>query len=44
MFLVAFLVIGLFLRNMRLERKEALVLILVYVSYVLLKLMFFMGG
>jgi len=44
MFLVAFLVIGLFLRNMRLERKEALVLILVYVSYVLLKLTFFMGG
>lgn len=44
MFLVAFLVIGLFLRNMRLERKEALVLILVYVSYVLLKLIFFMGG
>ena len=44
MFLVAFLVIGLFLRNMRLERKEALVLLLVYVSYVLLKLMFFMGG
>ena len=44
MFLIAFLVIGLFLRNMRLERKEALVLILVYVSYVLLKLIFFMGG
>jgi len=44
MFLVAFLVIGLFLRNMRLERKEALVLILVYVSYVFLKLTFFMGG
>ena len=44
MFLVAFLVIGLFLRNMRLERKEALVLLLVYVSYVLLKLTFFMGG
>jgi cation:H+ antiporter len=44
MFLVAFLVVGLFLRNMRLERKEALVLILVYVSYVLLKLTFFMGG
>jgi len=44
MFLIAFLVIGLFLRNMRLERKEALVLIVVYVSYVLLKLIFFMGG
>jgi cation:H+ antiporter len=44
MFLVAFLVIGLFLRNMRLERKEALVLVLVYVSYVILKLAFFMGG
>jgi len=44
MFLVAFLVVGLFLRNMRLERKEALVLILVYISYVLLKLTFFMGG
>jgi len=44
MFLVAFLVIGLFLRNMRLERKEAMVLILVYVSYVLLKLTFFMGS
>ena len=44
MFLVAFLVIGLFLRNMRLERKEALVLILVYASYVLLKLTFFMGS
>jgi len=44
MFLVAFLVIGLFLKNMRLERKEALVLILVYVSYVLLKLTFFMRG
>jgi len=44
MFLVAFLVIGLFLRNMRLERKEALVLVLVYVSYVILKLMFFMGS
>ena len=44
MFLIAFLVIGLFLRNMRLERKEALVLLLVYVSYVLLKLTFFMGG
>ncbi|MDH5448961.1 MAG: calcium/sodium antiporter [Candidatus Bathyarchaeota archaeon] len=44
MFFVAFLVIGLFLRNMRLERKEALVLVLVYVSYVLLKLAFFMGG
>ena len=42
MFLVAFLVIGLFLRNMRLERKEALVLVLVYASYVILKLMFFM--
>jgi len=44
MFLVALLVIGLFLRNMRLERKEALVLVLVYVSYVILKLAFFMGG
>ena len=44
MFLVAFLVIGLFLRNMRLERNEALVLVLVYVSYVILKLMFFMGS
>jgi cation:H+ antiporter len=44
MFLVAFLVIGLFLRNMRLERREALVLVLVYVSYVILKLMFFMGS
>ena len=44
MLLVAFLVIGLFLRNMRLERKEALVLVLVYVSYVILKLMFFMGS
>ena len=44
MFLVAFLVIGLFLRNMRLERKEALLLILVYVSYVVLKLAFFIGG
>ena len=44
MFLVAFLVIGLFLRNMRLDRKEALVLVLVYVSYVILKLMFFMGS
>jgi len=37
-------VLGLFLRNMRLERKEALMLVLVYMSYVLLKLMFFMGG
>ena len=44
MFLIAFLVLGLFMRNMRLERKEALVLILVYVSYVGLKLTFFMGG
>ena len=44
MFLVAFLVIGLFLRNMRLERKEALVLVLVYASYVIVKLMFFMGS
>ena len=44
MFLIAFLVLGLFMRNMRLERKEALVLILVYVSYVGLKLSFFMGG
>jgi len=44
MFLIAFLVLGLFLRNMRLERKEALVLILVYVSYVGLKLTFFTGG
>lgn len=44
MFLVAFLVLGLFLRNMQLERKEALLLILVYASYVLLKLTFFMGG
>jgi len=43
MFLVAFLVIGLFLRNMRLERKEALLLVFVYVSYVILKLAFFMG-
>lgn len=44
MFLIAFLVVGLFMRNMRLERKEALVLILVYVSYVGLKLTFFTGG
>ena len=44
MFLVAFLVIGLFLRNMRLERKEAAVLVFVYASYVFLKLAFFMGG
>jgi cation:H+ antiporter len=44
MFLVAFLVIGLFLRNMRLERKEALVLVLIYMTYVSLKLTFFMGG
>ena len=44
MFLVAFLVIGLFLRNMRLERAEALVLVLVYVSYVILRLMFFIGS
>ncbi|MBE0511441.1 calcium/sodium antiporter [Candidatus Bathyarchaeota archaeon] len=44
MFLIAFLVLGLFMRNMRLERKEALVLILVYASYVGLKLAFFMGG
>jgi cation:H+ antiporter len=44
MFLVAFLVIGLFLRNMRLERNEALVLVLVYASYVILKLLFFMGS
>jgi cation:H+ antiporter len=44
MFLAAFLVIGLFLRNMRLERNEALVLVLVYVSYVILKRMFFMGS
>jgi cation:H+ antiporter len=44
MFLVAFLVIGLFLRNMKLERKEALVLVLVYASYVILKLSFFMGS
>ncbi|UCH32533.1 MAG: sodium:calcium antiporter, partial [Candidatus Bathyarchaeota archaeon] len=44
MFLVAFLVIGLFLRNMKLDRKEALVLVLVYASYVILKLAFFMGG
>jgi cation:H+ antiporter len=44
MFLVAFLVIALFLRNMRLERKEALVLVLVYASYVFLKLAFFIGG
>ena len=44
MFLIAFLVLGLFMRNMRLERKEALVLILVYVSYVGLKVTFFMGG
>jgi cation:H+ antiporter len=43
MFLVAFLVIGLFLRNMRLERKEALMLVLIYASYVTLKLVFFMG-
>ena len=43
MFLVAFLVIGLFLRNMKLERKEALMLVLVYASYVTLKLVFFMG-
>ena len=44
MFLIAFLVLGLFMRNMRLERKEALVLVFVYVSYVWLKLAFFMGG
>jgi len=44
MFLIAFLVLGLFMRNMRLERKEALVLVFVYVSYVVLKLTFFMGG
>jgi cation:H+ antiporter len=44
MFLVAFLVIGLFLRNMRLERNEALVLVFVYASYVILKLLFFMGS
>ncbi|MCK4633330.1 calcium/sodium antiporter [Candidatus Bathyarchaeota archaeon] len=44
MFLIAFLVLGLFMRNMRLERKEALVLVFVYVSYVVLKLAFFMGG
>jgi len=44
MFLIAFLVLGLFMRNMRLERKEALVLILVYVFYVGLKLTFFTGG
>jgi cation:H+ antiporter len=43
MFLVAFLVIALFLRNMRLERKEALMLVFVYASYVTLKLVFFMG-
>ena len=43
MFLVAFLVIGLFLRNMRLEKKEAIVLILLYASYVFLKFTFFMG-
>jgi cation:H+ antiporter len=43
MLLVAFLVIGLFLRNMRLERKEALILVLIYASYVMLKLAFFMG-
>ena len=44
MFLIAFLVLGLFMKNMRLERKEALVLILVFVSYVGLKVTFFMGG
>ena len=44
MFLIAFLVLGLFMKNMRLKRKEALVLILVYMSYVGLKLTFFMGG
>jgi cation:H+ antiporter len=44
MFLVAFLVLGLFKRNMRLEKKEAVVLILVYVFYVMLKLQLFMGG
>ncbi len=44
MFLIAFLLLGLFMRNMRLERKEALVLVFVYVSYVGLKLTFFMGG
>ena len=44
MFLVVFLVVGLFLRNMRLERKEALVLILVYIFYVSLKLTYFTGG
>jgi len=44
MFLVAFLVLGLFLRNMRLERKEALALVFVYVFYVWLKLAFFLGG
>ena len=44
MFLIAFLVLGLFMRNMRLERKEALVLVFVYVSYVGLKLTFFMGS
>jgi len=44
MFLIAFLVLGLFMRNMRLERKEALVLVFVYASYVWLKLAFFMGG
>jgi Ca2+/Na+ antiporter len=44
MFLVAFLVIGLFLRNMKLDRKEALVLVLVYAAYVILKLAFFIGS
>jgi len=44
MFLVAFLVLGLFMRNMKLERKEALVLVFVYVFYVSLKLTLFLGG
>lgn len=44
MFLAAFLAIGLFLRKMRLERKEALVLVFFYAAYVILKLMFFMGS
>ena len=43
-FLTGFLVLGLFMRNLRLERKEALVLIFVYVFYVWLKLQFFLGG
>ena len=43
-FLTGFLVLGLSMRNLRLERKEALVLIFVYVFYVWLKLQFFLGG